>query len=179
MTTDIDSLIDSNVYFFDSAISDILDIDDFALHGGRPYGGIGILWYRNLDIKCSVLDFGDSYRCLAAKIEYNHISLVCVNVYLPTLCNTDDYEVNILNCFAFIDNIFTQHMDTCSNFIEIGDFNFDLTKLKNCMRLGVIQDFVDEYNLIACDHLDGNKVGYTYRHEELHVRSKVDRAFVF
>ena len=40
------------------------------------------------------------------------------------------------------------------------------------------QDFVDEYNLIACDHLDGNNVGYTYRHEELNVQSTVDQAFV-
>ena len=69
-------------------------------------------------------------------------------------------------------------MDTCSNFILIGDFNFDLTRLKNCMRLGVVQDFVDEYNLIACDRLDGNNVGYTYRHEGLNVRSTVDHAFV-
>ena len=106
------------------------------------------------------------------------MSLVCVNVYLPTLCNTNNYEVDILNCFAFIDNIFTQHMDTCSNFIVIGDFNFDLTRMKKCKRLGDVQDFVDEYNFIACDHLDNNNVGYTYRYEGLNVQSTVDHAFV-
>ncbi len=53
------------------------------------------------------------------------MSLVCVNVYVPTLCNMDDYEVEILNYFAFIDNIFTQNMDTCSNFIVIFYLNFD------------------------------------------------------
>ena len=133
MTTNINSLINNNANFFGSAISGILDIDDFALRGGKPYGGLGILWCCNPDIKCSVLDFDDSYRCFAAKIEYNHISLVCVNVFLPTLCNMDDYKVNLLICFAFINNIFTQHMDACSNFIVIDDFNFDLTRLKNCM----------------------------------------------
>ena len=42
VTTNINSLINSNVNIFGSAISGILDIDDFALCGGRT-DGIGIL----------------------------------------------------------------------------------------------------------------------------------------
>jgi exonuclease III len=165
-----------NVKYSGFAISGIVDIEQFVQRGGRPYGGVGILWKKVAPFKCSVLGFNDSHRCLIIKIEGCGHSLVCVNVYLPTYVNSDEYEEELLDCFAFIDSILIQNVS--DNVVLFGDFNFDVKRLESIAKLNMVLNFLHEYNLTICDHLDVNKLGYTFYHEGLNMSSLIDHAFV-
>ena len=101
------------------------DIEQFVQYRGRPYGGVRILWKQNTGFKCSVLGHDDLHRCLAVKLECQNVVIVCVNVYFPSFNNSVYNEEDILNCFAFIDSIFSQNLGSNVKFMVIGDFNFD------------------------------------------------------
>jgi hypothetical protein len=115
-----------NSKFAEYSVSGVIDIEQYAAKGGRPYGGVGVLWRQGAQFKCKVLGVHDSHRCVAVKISYGNLSYVCVNVYLPNFSNSDDYDEEILNCFAFID------YDSASN-----------DDLK--------QKFASAYELLCCD----------------------------
>lgn len=103
---------------------------------------------------------------------------MCVNVYLPNCNNSDDYEEETLNCFAFIDSMFMQHVDGSTKFMLAGDFNFDEARLHGSPRLEIVRNFLLEYNLAVCDHLDISCLGYTYFNESLNVSSLIDHVFI-
>jgi exonuclease III len=156
----------------------VCDIYEFAQKGGRPYGGVGVLWKQNSPVKCTVLGHDDLHRCLAVKLECDQFALICVNVYLPTYINSDYYEEDILSCVSYIDSVFSMYVDQQVKFTVIGDFNFDCDRLLSCDRLCVMRNLVQEYNLLNCDDLDCNRLGYTYRHNSLNVISLIDHVFM-
>jgi hypothetical protein len=178
LPANVNMLMNFNNLFSGVVISGCLDVEQFAHSGGRPYGGVGILWRRDLNCKCKVLGFDDSHRCIVIKIDFGSCSLVCANVYLPTFNNTDSYEEDILSCFAFIESLFMLHADGQTNFVILGDCNFDCERLRKSSRLLLVRNFLNDYSLESCDHLDENKLGYSYRHEGLNVQSLIDHAFV-
>ena len=53
--------------------------------------------------------------------------------------------------------------DMNCTFLILGDFKFDCIKLSTCERLSCMQNLLNEYNMVVCDNLDVNRVGYTYR----------------
>jgi exonuclease III len=177
-------LLPSNIHLLTTncsgfAISGCYDIEKFANAGGRPYGGVGVLWKQSPNFTCTLLGFNDTHRCLAVKVQGISFVYICINVYLPTFCNNDSYEEEILNCFAFIDSVLEEHASNVNmHVVLLGDFNFDIYRLNNCARLGIVQNFLREYGLSVCDHLDCNKLGYSYRHEGLNCQSLIDHVFV-
>lgn len=163
-----------NVQYGAFGISGVCDIAEYAQKGGRPYGGVGVLWKQNSLVKCSVLGHDDLHRCIAIKLECDQFVLICVNVYLPTYTNSDYYEEDILSCVSYIDSVFSMYVDQQAKFAVIVDFNFDCDRLLNCDRLCVMRNLVQEYNLINCDELDCNRLSYTYRNSSLNVNSLID-----
>ena len=112
---------------------------------------------------------------IAFKIQIGDTNYICFNVYFPTFCNSDAYEYDILNCFAFIDSILNLHLVGKSQIMLVGDFNFDSFRLNNyCDRLNVVKCFIHEYELSICDDYDHLKRGSSYRHEGLNVNSLID-----
>lgn len=76
-------------------------------------------------------------------------------LYLPTFANNNNYEDDILNCFAFVDSV----LDDClipgvTQIVLLGDRNFDAVRLECCERLSIVRSFLYEYGLIICDYLD-------------------------
>jgi hypothetical protein len=154
-----------------------LDIEQYARTGGRPAGGVGVLW-KNGFASCTVLDVDELHRCIAFQVKLQWTTLICVGVYLPSFSNTDEYEEIILECFSFIDSVFTEYVDNKSHFVLLGDFNFDDNRLNNSNRLCHVLKFMKEYKLLSCDHLDINNLGYSYCHSSLNVYSLIDHAIV-
>ena len=99
-------LTDCNSIYSGFAISGICDVNEYALCGGRPYGGVGILWKNNSCVKCTILGYDDLHRCVAVKIECAKFILMCINVYLPTYNNSDYYEEDILFCICWLNILF-------------------------------------------------------------------------
>ena len=61
-----------------------------------------------MPFRCAVIDFNDSHCCTPVKIEGLDIPLICNNVYWPNFVNNEDYEEEILQCFACIESMFNQ-----------------------------------------------------------------------
>ena len=151
----------------------------FTQTGGRPYGGIGVLWRQCTNFTCTILEFIDTHRCLAVTVQGINFAFICINVYLPTFCNNDSYEDEILNCFAFIDSVLEEHASNGNTqVILLGDFNFDNYRLSRYDRLGIVQNFLHEYGLSVCEHLNCNQLGYSNHHEGLNFQSLIDHVFV-
>jgi len=51
------------------AVSGCCDIEKFAKTGGRPYGGVGVLWRQSPFFTCTILGCNDTHRCLAVKVR--------------------------------------------------------------------------------------------------------------
>ena len=85
---------------------------------GRPYGGLSLLWRREISKKCQVLPC-NSTRILGLKITTAGRDVIILNVYLPYYSdeNFDEY----LSCIGEIRSIIE---DSASRDIMIiGDFN--------------------------------------------------------
>jgi hypothetical protein len=103
LPSNINLFTNVNNAFAGFAVSGVCDIEQFSLTGGRPYGGIGVLWRQSAQFSCTIIAVNESHRCLAVNVKGNGFNLICFNVYLPSFVNNDSYEDGILDCFAFID----------------------------------------------------------------------------
>ena len=85
---------------------------------GRPYGGIGILWRKNLSHVCKLVNLDDS-RLLALRIASGKDSLYLVNVYLPYFSheNYDTYMYYLGRLNAIVSEL------PSTKISFIGDFN--------------------------------------------------------
>ena len=178
LPANVSLLTDCNSNYSGFAISGICDVNEYALCGGRPNGGVGILWKNNSCVKCTILGYDDSHRCVTVKIECAKFVLVCINIYLPTYNNSDYYEEDILNCFAFADSIFCLFSGAQTHLAVFGNFNFDAVRLFSCDKLIAVRNLMQEYNLLICDNLDSNKLECTYSNDSLKSESLIDHLFI-
>ena len=66
------------------AVSAMTDTLSAGYLTGRPYGGVGIIWHKNLGNRVSLLGSDSTKRCIAIKIKISDsLEVVIVNVYLP------------------------------------------------------------------------------------------------
>lgn len=73
--------------------SGVSSIDDGSgINVGRPFGGIGILWRRTLNIYCSVRTY-DCDRIIGLEFNCDSFSALFLCIYMPFDCsdNYDDY----------------------------------------------------------------------------------------
>ncbi|CAG9564273.1 unnamed protein product [Danaus chrysippus] len=87
-------------------------------HHGRPYGGVAILWHKNINatpVKC------DSPRLTAIHIKGVDTSILLITVYMPTECNDNLEEFS--DCLSKIITIADEK--ECHDCIIMGDFNAD------------------------------------------------------
>ena len=58
---------------------------------GRPYGGLGILWRKSLDMNCTPVTYPDESNLMAVKLTFTGTELIFINVYTP-YCLSDHYD---------------------------------------------------------------------------------------
>jgi len=85
---------------------------------GRPYGGIGILWKKNLSPYIQSEEFNDSRIC-GITLNVNDLSFVIFNCYLPTADYPQDQSEYFSKIAALCENRNEHHI------IVAGDFNCD------------------------------------------------------
>ncbi len=148
------------------AISGCTDIVNYAIKGGRPFGGLGLFWRKTKGMKVNILGIDDQHRIICAEITYENYKFIVINVYFPCVMNNDDYECEILLLTSFIESMFGNYnFDSNVKIILLGDFNFESVCLDTNPRLIHMNELIKEYNMSVCDSFDVNKVGYTYKHD--------------
>lgn len=92
-----------------------------GLLGGRPFGGVAILWRNSFDHFVKHLDFGLDW-CVGVEICINSRTCVLLCVYLPYQCdqNLEDYSLKLGALGAILEEL----NSTC--YTIIGDWNVDL-----------------------------------------------------
>ena len=95
-------------------------VDDSSLLVGRPYGGLSILWRRNLAQSSQIVGYDDD-RMLALKLSCSFGEIMIMNVYLPyfSRANYDEYITYLGKLTSVVNE------DDLSNIIIMGDFNAD------------------------------------------------------
>ena len=66
----LDSVLNFNKKFFEFTLFGMNDIETYVNSGGRPYGDLGVLWYKyynNINVKVNDVDY--MHRCLAIGIK--------------------------------------------------------------------------------------------------------------
>ena len=85
---------------------------------GRPYGGLSFMWHEKLSQSVRIITYDDD-RILGLLCNFNNISCLFLNVYLPTDC-PENYEDFML----YLGKIVAIANDSESNAVCIlGDFN--------------------------------------------------------
>ena len=60
---------------------------------GRPFGGVGIMWRKSVDIAVTVIDLQCDWLC-GVKISSNDKIFILLNVYLPYQCDLNRDKFN-------------------------------------------------------------------------------------
>lgn len=142
---------------------------------GRPFGGVGILWRKNLANCIEILE-GDENdgKFLSIMLHSGTYDIVITCVYFPCLSALNEYTISSSAIISHIDSMLTNY--PTAKHIIAGDFNFECT---NNIGFNLFSEVVKDYGLYACDELHVNKVlGHTYRHETLNHFSWIDHFFI-
>ena len=103
---------------------------------GRPYGGLSILWRKDLSNCCDIVSFDDA-RLLGLDINHSGNSLHILNVYLPYFApeNYDGY-------LDYIGKI-SSHIEyrNVSDVMVFGDFNADVGGVFYREWVAICQDY--------------------------------------
>ena len=126
---------------------------------GRPFGGVGILWRKNLANCIEILE-GDENdgKFLSIMLHSGTYDIVITCVYFPCLSALNEYTISSSAIISHIDSMLTNY--PTAKHIIAGDFNFECT---NNIGFNLFSEVVKDYGLYACDELHVNKVlGHTY-----------------
>ena len=124
------------------------DINDPMLPTQMPrgYGGVGILWKKELDSKIKALDDGGKrIQCIQIENFANNKGLILCSVYLPSKGIGGNVE-EFCECIDQLREICLKYFPT--NYIIIGgDLNETLGSESAAKRTLYIKDFIDEFGL--------------------------------
>ena len=71
---------------------------------GRPFGGLGLLVRKNLNVNISTVDVMPNCRCAAVKCVFeNNFTLLLFSVYFPCYSNSHEYKCELSDCLGFIE----------------------------------------------------------------------------
>ena len=108
----------------------------------RGYGGVGILWKRNIDRLVSVVpDGGNRIQCISIRAEK---PILLVSIYMPCKGVSDNHEA-FADCLDQLSEILLKYKDTHSILLG-GDFNEDLAQ-GSAGRSNSLKEFLAEHSL--------------------------------
>ena len=122
---------------------------------GRPYGGVGILWRKNIDIAINVIDFKCDWMC-GIEIVCDDRTFYLLNVYLPY--QSDENLDRFNDCLGKL-HVQTQEIsNTCIT--VVGDFNSNI--MSSTVFGDLLLKFCEENNYILADKVKLPADTYTY-----------------
>ena len=149
---DISSLCHIHVNFRGTGVS-AMDPSQ-QVFTGRPYGGVGILWHKQIDNLVSSVETGENWMsCIKVKIADSHMFVV--SVYLPY--EKRDHDDDYVACLAKLES-FIAECDSSVVYI-LGDFNADA--MKNTSFSKHLIDYVERTSCIFSDYYFIDE-GFTY-----------------
>ena len=145
------------------------------LLSGRPHGGLGILWRKDMSANVKFKSIDNTNRACAIELNTDNGHLVLINVYMPV----DNQRK------SHVDEEFLRTMDAIESFVEscgntkviiAGDLNVDFSR-KNAHDI-YIGDFMERYGFTDSFELPVADNGYTYIDLENGCRSCIDHILV-
>ena len=128
----------------------------------RGYGGVAILWRKELDSYIAPLKVGNErIQCIKLSGKQNIIS-----IYLPCK-SSDSHYANFKECVDILHEIFETYENTHQIIIG-GDFNENILEGIEAQRKKYINDFMSDHQLCAV------KVGLIYVHPSGQATSAID-----
>ena len=131
------------------------------LSRGRPYGGCSILYRKSLSPYISPLYSCSDRFCGVRVCDSSGLSYLFVSVYMPTYY-TPDSCYSYLNTLGELEGFITSH--ACDVNVIVGDFNVDFDRGGLLAKL--LNDFILEFGLLACDLNFRPSVCYTYESDD-------------
>jgi len=140
---------------------------------GRPFGGLGLLVRKSLNLNISLIDIMDNCRCAAVNCLFpNRFNLMIIVVYFPCCDNSYDYECELSECLGFIENCLCK--GGYDDVVVLGDMNFECG---NNVGYQMFSSVCEDYGLEMCEDYV-HKISYTYKHSSGRSSSVIDHIFV-
>ena len=111
---------------------------------GRPFGGVGVLYRKNLNIKVTLSGCMPDGRAVAIVADCGTLKLLCFGLYLPCEDHSQAYLSTLSNIFGFIES--TKESNSGCKCIVLGDFNFVCNNYSRGFR--------EFSSVVVCDDLD-------------------------
>ena len=120
----------------------------------RGYGGVAILWRKELDSLIPPLKIGNE-RIQCVETEGNPNTLV-VSLYLPCKSSNNHFS-ELCECIDLLHEILETYVST-HHIIIGGDFNENILSIKHSNRKNDITTFMNDHQLLS------KEIGTTYIH---------------
>lgn len=142
-------------------------MSDSEILRGRPYGGTGILWTKQLS-KCIKPLECDCKRITAIEVKLSNIVICLVNVYMPT----DQFNARVDEEFEDTLNYLNAIAAQYSFVIIGGDLNCDLSR--NTAQVAMLKKYVYDNNLEFAINTNNAAVDYTCHNRGFNTFSTID-----
>ena len=128
--------------------------DSDGIRKGRPYGGLAVLWKKQLGISCDVNSLDPRLLLMDITIGDKRISLL--NVYLPydDSYNIGDFQLYLARVGAHLDGSYSYSA-------ALGDFNANISSSHHRFGRELVK-FCDNESLVISDALLGSKDTFTF-----------------
>ena len=145
------------------------------VHEGRPYGGCGIIWRRNLNFRVLPISTSSSRLCCSV-LELNSIKILAACAYMPCDCSFNNSS-NIDEFCSVLEELSRVCIEQNIDFIVFGgDLNTDLKRSSPHTLL--LNQFMANENLKSCLKYHGSKVTYTFESKINNAMSLIDHFYV-
>ena len=130
----------------------------------RGYGGVAILWKKELDSLITSLKIGNE-RIQCVETEGNPNTLI-VSLYLPCKSSNNHFS-ELCECIHLLHEILETYEST-HHIIIGGDFNENILSIKHSNRKNCITTFMNDHQLLS------KEIGTTYIHPSGNASSAID-----
>lgn len=121
MSSELDYLHTIHEDFYGRGLS-AMKIEE-GLICGRPHGGVGIMWRKNIGFQCCITEYNDP-RIIGIELTKQDTAILLVNVYLPY--DKKDNMEQYIYYLSLINSIVTDYKSPLVYII--GDYNADLSQ---------------------------------------------------
>ncbi|VDI26989.1 Hypothetical predicted protein [Mytilus galloprovincialis] len=155
MKEDVDIYLLQEHWLFDCQLNMLNEIHSNYIGIGKPvdplppiqmprgYGGVAILWRKELDHLISTVKAGNSrIQCIEIEGDPN---IIIISLYLPCKGPTNSTQ-ELLQCIDQLNEIVCTYSNTHQIFIG-GDFNEDIINGASSQRKKCINDFMQDHEL--------------------------------
>jgi len=172
---DLDRLAHFHSDFQGYAWSAMTDKLESTILVGRPYGGLGLLVNKSLNVKVTPVACQSNCRSVVVSLAFpNGYTLLLGIVYFPCYKTDFDYQSDLLECLGFIEQCVSS--SNYDGFVILGDMNFELDPSNVGYQL--FKSFANEHHLTCCADLGFGNFAYTYYQESSGRHSCIDHIVV-